>query len=222
MKRLGFVLTMALIALVSLPVFAQQQGGCIGKALDTCLKNLHVGFHFDQFNHLAEDIRRNEAVDVNGHRLNQNPGLVISGNLVGFGKISQSGSVFLRYTQDKIVSSIEVSLPSDPALANTTEEYAKSGLYEGIVLLMGSECSAINRMEVYKFFQNTVKPHIINEGKKTEFHDTGVETSYTKEARDIPFCGKKFSYANQFGYNTEDITLNNPHGVSAITTISFE
>src|SRR5580658_7182694 len=60
-----------------------KQGGCIGKPLDTCLTNLQMGFQFGPYQNIAEDIRRNEAVDVTGKRVAKKNILVIYGNLKG-------------------------------------------------------------------------------------------------------------------------------------------
>jgi hypothetical protein len=198
-----------------------KQGGCIGKPLDTCLTNLQMGFQFGPYQNIDEDIRRNEAVDVTGKRVAKKNNLMIFGTLKGLDSTMRSQGVNLTYTQDKIVDYVEISLPSDPSMANTEDEYRKTGLYEGMVLLLGSSCSTIDRADVYKFFQTTVKPKIVREGKHIEINDTNAEVSHFAKALNIPFCGQKFSYTNLFGVDTDDISATNPHGVYMRTSISF-
>jgi hypothetical protein len=204
------------------PFETAKEGGCIGKPLDACLTALQVGFHFGPYQRIADEMKENEAVDVNGKPLRPRKVLTVSGNLVGWEGISRLLLVDLDYTDARIVSRIEITLPSDPGLANTEDEYAKTGIYEAMVLLLGSTCPNVTRLEAYKFFQNDVKPKIVSEGKKIEIHDTNAETSYFRKALNVPFCGRKFSYTNLFGYDTDDITLENPHGAFIHTSIAFE
>ena len=98
----------------------------------------------------------------------------------------------------------------------------KTGLYEAMTLLLGSECQSLGRDQAYKFFQNSVKSRIVNEGRKLRINDTNAEISYFQKAVGIPFCGLKFSYFKLFGYDTQNISLENPHGVYIRNSISFE
>ncbi len=198
---------------------AARRGGCINKPLDVCLHNLEALYRISPYESIADQVRGNEAVDVNGQKVRKKNLLIIEGYMEGWPQIL---TIDLEYTASRTVSYIGLTLPSDPSFAETSEDYAKTGLYEGIVLLLGSECQNIGRLDVYKFFQNSVKPKIIREGKTTEIHDTSAEISYFSKALNIPFCGRNFSYTHLVGYDTNDITIDNPHGAYVRTSISFQ
>lgn len=202
------------------PYEAAKKGGCISKPLDACLRNLQVAFHLTGVNDIDRQLRANEAVDVNGKRVRERRQLNLTGNLDGWAENLQLAQV--EYDKDKTVYYAEMSLPGEPSSANTEDEYAKSGLYEALVLLLGSDCPDMKRLEVYRFFQNDVKPKIVNEGRRTDYNDTGIDTHYFRKAVDIPLCGRKFSYTHLFGHDTERITLENEHGAYSMTTVSVK
>jgi len=164
----------------------------------------------------------NAAVDVNGKRIRTRSILTIAGNLSRWEGIDNLEMIDLEYTQTRLVNYIGISLPGDPELANTTEEYQKTAIYESIALLIGSSCPDLSADYVYKFFQNTVKPKIIREDKTTTIDETHADTSYFHKALDIPFCGHKLSYTRLFGYSTDDISLDNPKGVYSRVSVSFK
>jgi hypothetical protein len=97
----------------------------------------------------------------------------------------------------------------------------KTGLYEGFVILLGADCPEITPTMVYKFFNNEVKPKIVSEGRSVNIGDTNADTSYFHKALNITFCNHKFSYTDLFGYDTDDITLENPKGAYSRVSISF-
>jgi hypothetical protein len=199
-----------------------KPGGCINKELDGCISNLQAGFRILRKDDIAAQIKRNEEADVNGNRVRKQRRLSIAGNLDGWPALTDLQSVELEYTPQRVVEYAEISLLGDPSMANTTDEYTKTGIYEGMLLLLGSDCQTIERADVYKFFQNSVKPKIVRERKKTELHDTSAETQYFQKAIDIPFCGRKFGYTNIFGHDTNYITIENPHGVYHRAAVSFK
>ena len=196
--------------------------GCIGRSLDECLANLRTGFSFSPLDNVADAVKKNEEVDVNGKRIRKARNLFISGNYQFAPGISNMMSVDLSYSESNTVDYIGISLIGDPSSANTEAEYDKTGLYAAVSLLLGAQCPDLDKLSLYKFFQNTVKPKIISEPKKTEISPTGAETTYFRKALDIPYCGRRLSYTNLFGYDTERIGLDNPHGAFFRTSVSFK
>jgi hypothetical protein len=199
--------------------YMAASAGCIKKSIDTCLKNLQTGFRSLPLDNVSDQMKNNDAVDVNGKRIRSKNLLLIAGYLQGWTSIQ---SIDLTYTPNRIVDYIGISLPGDPDMANTTEEYEKTGLYEAMRLLLGSDCQSLNRDDAFKFFQNSVKPRIVREGRTVSINDTNAEITYFQKAIDIPLCGLKFSYMKLFGYDTNDITIDNPHGAYIRNSITFE
>jgi hypothetical protein len=138
--------------------------GCINKLLDDCLANLQTKFHFSPGQDIAAYIQRTDAVDINGKPVAKVKTLSISGTLDGWGDRRLQSAV-LEYNNDHIVYSAGLSLPDNPGLARTTEEYDKTALYEAAALLLGTDCPTLDRATLYRFFENTVKPKIIYDKK---------------------------------------------------------
>ncbi len=127
--------------------------------------------------------------------------------------------ISIDYNANDIVTKVSLSLPSDPDSARSEEDYAKTGLYEGVMLLFGSDCPVLDRMTVYRFFQNDVKPKVERSGKDIEIGMTNATETYSGHSKGIPFCGRTFVYGYNFGTDTNDISETNEHGTSSIYLI---
>ncbi len=56
------------------------------------------------------------------------------------------------------VKSVDARLPSSPDFVVTEQEYDKTYLYEVKEAVFGSTCDAMDKLAVYRFFQNRIKP----------------------------------------------------------------
>jgi hypothetical protein len=126
-----------------------QRRGCIGQALTTCLANLHA-FAYYSDDDAAKELQRSQEVDINGKRRFSN-----SINLLARLKdVDKPTSVTIDFDNNRIVNSVEISLPDDPALAETEAEYDRTGLYTALQAIFGDSCASLDRIATYKFFQN--------------------------------------------------------------------
>ena len=193
--------------------------GCLGMPLAYCLHGLFDRFDAADGKSLIEQMKRNDDVDVNGHPVVSSKTLTSVGSIHG---LSDSGytTVTIEYDDKRIVEKMKVGLPRDPLLAQTEQEYRDSGLFEAVSMILGDSCQSLDRTHLYKFFQNEIKPVVVNDGKTVDVSMNGASEDYMKHAA-ATYCGKLMTYRGVFGNDTEQITLDNPHGAYMSSTISF-
>ena len=201
------------------PASEVSSGGCVGRKLDECLAYVEHAITIESVGDNVEEQRQNnKRTDVNGKRLSKFLRVSLFGHLPGF-ESRQGQLVVIEYDMSDTVTNVSVTLPSDPESAESEEEYAKTALYEGVKLLFGSACPASDRMSVYRFFQNDVKPKVKHEGKDIEVGMTSASETYAGSAKGIPFCGRTFDYSYSYGTDTENISESNEHGFSSMYMI---
>ena len=88
----------------------------------------------------------------------------------------------------------EIFLVGDVDLAHTESEYDATMLYAAVSPLLGNGCPGLQKLALYRFFENTLKPR---EVKKTEILQNGIfhRTRETVDTDKIVFCGALFRIA---------------------------
>jgi hypothetical protein len=109
----------------------------------------------------------------------------------------------------------------DPSEARSEAEYDKTGLFDMARALIGTRCKDMNRISLYLFFENTVKPRIRREKRREEINEFHASTSNYSKAVGLRFCNHGFTYEHYFGTDTQDITVDNPHGLLWSDSITF-
>lgn len=198
-----------------------RQGGCVGRPLDACVRNLHAAFGFNIASY-DDVLKRNDAVDVNGKPIRPEPSLEITGTFTRLNGETSDETASIRYGADKAVDSVSMTLLADPETANMTTEYDATGLYEAFVMLLGTDCPAITKDQVYKFFQNQVKPKLVGSKDFSPSGAKGGDISSSNHASGIPFCGRKFSFDRTEGYHVRNVRYPHPRDRYWVTTIAFE
>lgn len=191
---------------------------CLGHPYAECISFLKSTLNVDD-SEVAHTIADLNKVDVNGKRLRQTATLLLTFQYPG--KLSTQ-LVNLTLDAQNRVESMDASLASDPGAANTADEYDESGLLTVFRTALPDACWQGDKGALYRFFQNTVKPKIVHEKKTSSVSEVGARSSSSTNTPNIPFCGIKMSYGTLVAWDTEDITLENPHGFSGISTIVFE
>ena len=111
-----------------------------------------------------------------------------------------------------LVISASITLAGNPLLAQTASEYAVTGLYPAIRILFGSGC-ATSPLDVYRFFENTVKPNVVWHKKETDLTDRGASTTSMQDATNVPFCNEKLDFMSVSGVDTGQISYRNSDGI---------
>ena len=94
---------------------------------------------------------------------------------------------------DDTVASVEASLLGDLIPASAAEAYDQSGVYDIVARVLGRHCPGLERLALYRFIENAVKPRL-----KTERRDLSAgllgRHRLTAIASDVPWCGAHFTY----------------------------
>ncbi len=162
MRRLAMWAVVAAMAVASASASAQQpvadpaQGpGCLGTPLTACIAWLRASMQLDE-GRIASALSRSHWTDVNGKPFGA--GLVdLSGRLPGR---TQTQIMLLRLAPDNTVASVEASLLGDLIPARAAEAYDQSGVYDIVARILGRRCPGLERLALYRFIENAVKPRI--------------------------------------------------------------
>lgn len=175
--------------------------GCLGKEIHICersfarvLREIGAGENLDQQLKSGSTIR-----------------------LTGFSP-DISGSFTLNAEIDKAnrVTAASIILPFIPSTVPTESGYTKSGLYEGVVILLGSSCVQ-SRDALYRLFEEKIKPTL-----KDKPDSSSSSEAYFEKAESVPLCKHSLTYSALFGTDTYHMTRKNPPGSFVFPVIAVE
>src|SRR5215204_971430 len=191
MRQLGSLLLILLACLHAAPAAAAGPAdgpGCLGVTAEECVRWLRATMVLDE-NFVAEAMARRHQVDVNGRPL--------GGGLVTVnGKLPQRVDQFvilLHLRPDDIVRRVESNLLINLIDARTEPVYDQSGFYDIVWRLLGRRCAGLNKLELYRFFENAVKPRIRQEQQDLSSGLWGLHR-LVSHAAGVPYCGATFGY----------------------------
>ncbi len=162
--------------------------GCLGVTAEVCVGWLRATMTVDE-NFLANAMAHRHDTDVNGRPIGG--GLVtvyarLPGRLEAF-------VILLRLRPDDTVQRIESNLLRSLNDARTEQAYDQSALYEIVSRLLGRRCPGISKIELYRFFENSVKPRIRQERQDFSGGFSGLHR-LSSHAAGVPYCGVTFGY----------------------------
>jgi len=188
----GFV--WALLAGI-LPTAAHALGaadgpGCLGVRVEQCVGWLRATMQVDE-SFLAGALAQRHQVDVNGRPLG---GGLLTVNAKLPDRVDQF-VILLHLRPDDTVARVESNLLLNLIDARTEPVYDQSGLYDIVWRLLGRRCAGIDKLGLYRFFENAVKPRIRQEQKDLASGLWGVHR-LVSHAAEVPYCGAGFTYTN--------------------------
>jgi hypothetical protein len=164
--------------------------GCLGVPAETCVRWLQATMSLDE-GFIPAALARRHRVDVNGRPAD--------GGLISLtGKVPgglEPLVILIRLRPDDTVISVEASLPGNLMAARTEDVYDQSGLYEIVARLLGRRCPNLARLDLYRFFENSLKPRIVAQRQDVSAGLFGLH-KLTSRAADVPYCGASFTYTN--------------------------
>jgi hypothetical protein len=192
-----FRLSSFLLALLAgvLPTAARAFGavdgpGCLGVRVEQCLAWLRVTMQVDE-SFLASAIAQRHQVDVNGRPLG---GGLVTVNAKLPDRVDQF-VILLHLRPDDTVVRVESNLLINLIDARTEPVYDQSGFYDIVWRLLGRRCAGLQKLELYRFFENAVKPRIRQEQKDLATGLWGLHRLLSRAAG-VPYCGASFTYTN--------------------------
>ena len=167
------------------PAIAAQPAdgpGCIGVTAEECVRWLRATMTLDE-SFLADSMARRHRTDVNGKPF---AGLVtvyakLPGQLDSF-------VILLHLRPDDTVQSVESNLLHNLIAAQTEEVYDQSRLYDIVWRLLGRRCPGITKIDLYRFFDNSVKPRITHQQQDYSGGLNGLHR-VVSHADGVPYCG---------------------------------
>src|SRR4051794_31328562 len=132
--------------------------GCLGVAVGDCVGWLRATMVLNE-NAVADSMARRHQTDVNGKPL--------GGGLVTiYGRLPERMDQFvilLHLRPDDTVRGVESNLLYSLIEARTEAVYDRSGFYDIVWRLIGRRCPGIGKLELYRFFENSVKPRLTHQ-----------------------------------------------------------
>jgi hypothetical protein len=190
---------------------------CLGATVTNCRANFKIVFGLKNEEAIDADITYLNKKDVNGRK--------ISTHMVQlFPVIATEGEtmiVTLTLNDRDLVRSVDVMLPENPGTASTEEDYDKTYIFQTKQAVLGSECDGMDKISVYRFFQNRIKPSVSHSQAQPEFWDTGVETDHIAKSKHFPFCGHTVSYRRDSGIDTSLINSSDYSGRYNSNVLTF-
>jgi hypothetical protein len=164
--------------------------GCLGVPAETCVRWLQATMALDE-GFIPAALARRHRVDVNGRPLDG--GLItLTGKVPGR---LEPLVILIRLRPDDTVISVEASLTANLTAARTEDVYDQSGLYEIVARLLGHRCPGLARLDLYRFFENSLKPRIVAQRQDVSAGLFGLH-KLTSRAADVPYCSARFTYTN--------------------------
>src|SRR5579864_1339572 len=142
----------------SVPTIAAQPAdgpGCLGVTAEACVGWLRATMTLDE-NFLAVAMARRHETDVNGRPIG-------GGFVTVYAKLPGELDAFvllLHLRPDDTVQRVESNLLHNLLDAATERVYDESKLYEIVSRLVGRRCPGIRKIDLYRFFENSVKPRV--------------------------------------------------------------
>ena len=180
--------TACLRAVPAMAVGPGDGPGCLGVTVAECVAWLRTTMTLDE-NFLAQAMARRHEVDVNGQPLGSGL-VVVNGRLPrAAGPVRPSHPSRAGRHGRRVESNLAIRLTD----ARTEAVYDQSGFYEIVWRVLGRRCPGIAKLDLYRFFENSVKPRIRQEQQDLSKGLWGVHRLIS-HAAGVPYCGVSFGY----------------------------
>ncbi|HUO13028.1 MAG TPA: hypothetical protein VMU37_09780 [Caulobacteraceae bacterium] len=138
---------------------------------------------------------------------------ILTGDVVG------RPIIFLTVDQDGVVRSVMMPLLSNVLSAQTYDDYEATKVYEMAAAVLEPGCHLPDRTTFYRLIENEAKPHEKGDSS-TDASMLGISENNFLRA---PFQVCDYTLSAEFtgGESTEDVTLDNPHGVSVMYSLTI-
>jgi len=189
-RLLGGLLLFLLLGMRPAAALGPADGpGCLWVQVAECLRWLRATVVLDE-SFLADAMAQRRQIDVNGRPLG-------GGGLVTvYARLPQRMDQFvilLHLRPDDIVRRVESNLLINLIEARTEPVYDASAFYDIVWRLLGRRCAGLDRLQLYRFFENAVKPRIRQEQEDLSSGLWGLHRLVSRAAG-VPYCGAAFDY----------------------------
>lgn len=157
--------------------------GCLGVTAEECVRWLRATMVLNE-NMVSQSMARRHQTDVNGKPLG-------GGLVTVHARLPERMDQFvilLHLRPDDTVRRVESNLLYNLIEARTEPVYDSSGIYDIVWRLLGRRCPGISKLELYRFFENSVKPRLSH---RREDFSTGLSGLHRvlSHATGVSYCG---------------------------------
>lgn len=191
----------------------EAHAGCYHTDLRACMISLGTALWFDMPTVAAQIAKRNE-LDVNGRTAHRK--ITINARLPGQADMIGITLTLASPSPNDRVEKIALYLQGDLEEAHTVSEYDSLRFYDAVSVVLGSHCPGLDRLALYRFYENGIKPREI---VKADVQKYGIfhYTRQTVDTEPVQFCGAMFSLHAVSEYNgTPGMPNRNPKTLSYI------
>ena len=168
------------------PAMAAQPAdgpGCIGVMVEECVRWLRATMTLDE-NLLVGAMAHRRDMDVNGRPIG-------GGFVTVYARLPGEFDAFvllLHLRPDDTVQRVESNLLNNLLDARTERSYDESKFYDIVSRLLGRRCPGTSKIELYRFFENSVKPRITHQRRDFSSGINGLHRILS-HAAGVPYCG---------------------------------
>jgi hypothetical protein len=175
----------------AIAIGAADGPGCLGVAVGECVGWLRATMILNEST-VADAMARRHQADVNGKPLG-------GGLVTVIGRLPERMDQFvilLHLRPDDTVRSVESNLLYNLIEAHTEPVSDSSGHYDIVWRLLGRRCPGISKLELYRFFENSVKPRLTHQRDDFSTGLNGLHRVLSHVAG-VTYCGGvTMSYTN--------------------------
>jgi hypothetical protein len=177
--------------------------GCVGKEVHICEQSF------------GRILRQAEAGGSVDEQLRSRPAAI---RLSGFApNVPGSFTLNADLGTGNRVTAVSIILPYLPSTLPTTETgFTKSGLYEGVTILLGTSCTP-SRDVLFRLFEEKIRPTLTGRPDPSHGSDT-----YFEKAEPIALCQHTLTYSTLYGKDPYHLTPKAPPGSFVFPTITVE
>ncbi|HTH98661.1 MAG TPA: hypothetical protein VL574_14700 [Stellaceae bacterium] len=190
--------------------------GCLGKEVLACVDTLRPQLQADGLDaDVQKQLGANSAVDVNGRSLGRVRRLVLETHTPEL----PNNALALDYDRSNIVTSMQITLPVEPAGMETAGAYDATRTLASLRLACGTPCADVSADEFRKFFAalEAYHLHIAHDDRqrlRVVDYGQGVYTDYARWSDPMPFHGFHLQYAFVLEHRPHFIDADNKTGIS--------
>jgi hypothetical protein len=223
-KSLVRFLAAGFVALFLVPAPSWAGEGCLHNDISACLARLAPMMTKYSLDNINNEINKvlNE-VDINGERTHKANRVAATLQFTHpiVPNYFDHRLAIIRFDDNKIITRLDIDLDHSVGFAKTAEDYANSGIALAVDIALGSDCANISDpSNLYRLVHKLKSQVKLKE--KREVNTFSARDSIFGNSEKVELCGALMSYSTSSGTDTNDITVNNPHGVFLSVSLVFE
>ncbi|HEX5182019.1 MAG TPA: hypothetical protein VFW19_02585 [Allosphingosinicella sp.] len=201
--------SLAIAAMQPAPAAVEHRPVCIGRRLDECLDALRAHLKLNE-EAVAAAKKGLDDVDVNGRHIYDQRAVRFTAFTPS---VKMVADVEILFDPQGSVRQIGFDLRDNPLDAQTAEQYDETGLYPVMAAMDdGSGCAPGDRLALYRFFENVVKPTLRTTRNGNEERKTSAPQR---------LCGLSYIYRDIYGRSIDAVSLDNTTGIWTAHEIIF-